>query len=100
VKGSVQKRFWDREQVARLESGDDNNRRRVARLLETIKRAARGVQPSATSVLNIGIGNGLLEFRLAESGFQVFSLDPSEGAGLRLDPAPKYPFKPSPSILW
>jgi SAM-dependent methyltransferase len=78
MKLEAQKAIWDREQVARIETGEDNNRRRLEVLYDTIRIKAN--LPAQTAILNIGIGNGKFEDRLIKAGYQTYSLDPSENA--------------------
>lgn len=60
--------------------GDENNKLRLQKIFKTIARLSGRTSPAAHSVLNVGIGNGLLETLLVHGGFQTFSLDPSENA--------------------
>jgi ubiquinone/menaquinone biosynthesis C-methylase UbiE len=80
MKAEVQKSIWDREQVDRIRSGDDKNKRRLDRIFKKILRLSGRNSPADYSVLNVGIGNGLFETMLVEAGFQAYSLDPSENA--------------------
>jgi SAM-dependent methyltransferase len=77
MRQEVQKNIWDREQISRMKSGDGNNRRRLGRIFDKIKQLSASQD---ISVLNIGIGNGLLESRLMAAGVKTYSLDPSENA--------------------
>lgn len=70
-----QDKIWDHFQTAGVASFSQNKRR-----LRFI--AAR--IPSRVRVLNVGVGNGLLERLLLEKGCDTWALDPSERAIVRL----------------
>lgn len=57
----------------------------VSRLRFLFRRARKLAKKKHTRALNIGIGNGWLERRCAEEGWEIYALDPSKSAveGLR-----------------
>lgn len=68
-----QDKIWDHFQSHSEAASFKNNNSRLVYLAKTIF-------PSDKRVLNIGVGNGLLEELLQSRGLDVFSLDPSEKA--------------------
>jgi hypothetical protein len=80
MKQEIQKVIWDREQITRIKSGNDNNQRRLGRIFKRIKQLTADRALEGVHVLNIGIGNGLLEQNLIEAGYWTHSLDPSRNA--------------------
>lgn len=80
MKPEVQKNIWDREQVKRIASGFDTNKRRLGVIFKHIQDSRRSNSQKNFRVLNIGIGNGFLEATLLSNGFDTYSLDPSENA--------------------
>lgn len=76
-----QQRIWNHFQG----EGRDAFAAAVPRLLYLTGRAAKVMaERPKTSVLNIGIGNGWLERRCRDLGWEVCALDPSEKAVLSL----------------
>lgn len=72
-----QEKIWEHFQS---EDGVDSFKNNKNRLNEL----ANMVHEREKKILNIGVGNGLLESLLKSRGCEVFSLDPSEGAILSL----------------
>ena len=68
-----QEKIWDYFQVEAVDNFDDS----VPRLNYLFKQALRLSQGRKIRVLNIGVGNGWLERRCAEQGFETHALDPS-----------------------
>lgn len=71
-----QDKIWDHFQTTRVDSFDHARGRYVA-MVGAVRRAHGA---AAGRVLNIGIGAGGVERLLAERGWQVSSLDPSQAA--------------------
>jgi SAM-dependent methyltransferase len=63
-----------------MSEGNDQNKRRVERIVRKIRKLSEDKNRVALTALNIGIGNGLMERSLLTEGFQTYSLDPSENA--------------------
>lgn len=71
-----QEKIWDYFQVEAVDNFDDS----VPRLNYLFKQALKLSQGRSNRVLNIGVGNGWLERRCAEHGFETHALDPSTAA--------------------
>lgn len=70
--------FWEAEQLRRINAGNLENRKRIDKLIHLIQTASQGRIRAEFRVLNIGIGNALMERKLLAAGYYTCSLDPSE----------------------
>ena len=71
-----QEKIWDYFQVEAIDNFDDS----VPRLNYLFKQALKLSPGRSRRILNIGVGNGWLERRCAEYGFETHALDPSATA--------------------
>lgn len=72
-----QEKIWEHFQSEDVVGSFVNNKNRLNVLANMVKKGEK-------KILNIGVGNGLLESLLKSRGYEVFSLDPSERAIISL----------------